>query len=194
MKKYYFISIILLLIASFYLVTTNRQLRKENKQLNADRAAFLSSNEFYITENEKQAASVLKLTLDCDELRQKNSKLVQYAEDLGIKLKRIESAHTTATEDNIKVVTILKDTVINKVENVVAKKIEWNDAWTNINGIINKDSINLDIEIRDTIFTIVHKVPHKFWFIKWGCKAIRQEVVSTNPHTKLTYNEYIELK
>ncbi|WP_353739197.1 DUF6549 family protein, partial [Muribaculum intestinale] len=54
--------------------------------------------------------------------------------------------------------------------------------------------VELDVVSCDTIKQIIHRVPKKFWFIKWGCKAIRQEVVSTNPHTKITYTEYIELK
>ena len=46
----------------------------------------------------------------------------------------------------------------------------------------------------DTIKQIVHRVPKKFLFIKYGTKGIKQEVVSKNPHTKIVFTEYRELK
>ena len=33
---------------------------------------------------------------------------------------------------------------------------------------------------------------HRHRFIRWGTKAIRQEVVSSNPHTQIVYTEYIQ--
>ena len=38
------------------------------------------------------------------------------------------------------------------------------------------------------------KISQLWLFFRWGTKAIRQEVVSSNPHTKIVYSEYIELK
>jgi len=35
-------------------------------------------------------------------------------------------------------------------------------------------------------------LPRRFLFIRYGTKAIRQEMVSSNPHTQLVYTEYIE--
>lgn len=46
----------------------------------------------------------------------------------------------------------------------------------------------------DTLDQAVHRVPHRFWFIKWGTKAIRQDIVCRNPYSQITYSEYIELK
>ena len=45
-----------------------------------------------------------------------------------------------------------------------------------------------------SLFQVVHRVPKQWLFFRWGTKAIRQEVVSSNPHTKIVYSEYIELK
>jgi len=46
----------------------------------------------------------------------------------------------------------------------------------------------------DTLRQIVHRVPRRFLFIRWGTKAIRQEIVSTNPHTRIVYTEYIDMR
>ena len=74
------------------------------------------------------------------------------------------------------------------------KMFKWSDAWVDVAGEIRGRDVSLDVVSNDTIRQIIHRVPKKFWFIKWGTKAIRQEVVSSNPHTKITYTEYIELK
>lgn len=37
------------------------------------------------------------------------------------------------------------------------------------------------------------RVSQRFLFIRWGTKAIRQEVVSSNPHTRIVYTDYIKL-
>ena len=47
---------------------------------------------------------------------------------------------------------------------------------------------------RDTLVQVVHRVPRQWLFFKWGTKGIRQEIMSKNPHTEITYAEYIELK
>ncbi|MFR4044610.1 MAG: DUF6549 family protein [Odoribacter splanchnicus] len=40
----------------------------------------------------------------------------------------------------------------------------------------------------------MHRVPRRLWFIRWGTKAIRQEIISRNPYSRIAYTEYIELK
>ena len=63
-----------------------------------------------------------------------------------------------------------------------------------MNGVLDGDTFSAKIESVDTLQQVVHRIPKKFLFIKWGTKAIRQEVVSSNPHSKIVYTEYIELK
>ena len=60
--------------------------------------------------------------------------------------------------------------------------------------MIRADSVSCRVVSVDTLQQIVHRVPRRFLFIRWGTKAIRQEVVSSNPHTNIVYTEYIELK
>ena len=78
---------------------------------------------------------------------------------------------------------------------LVLPAIKWKDPWVNVDGIIKPDStVDLSIQSVDTLFQVVHRVPKKFLFIRYGTKAIRQEITSSNPHTKIVYSEYIELK
>lgn len=52
----------------------------------------------------------------------------------------------------------------------------------------------LPIESRDTLRQIVHRIPRRFLFIRWGTKALRQEIISSNPHTRIVYSEYIRIE
>lgn len=169
--------------------------RSEKDRFKANQTALLSQIDYWSTENEKSAADVLKLSLTVDELRNANAQLVKTADELNIKLKRIQSASTTATNTEVKVITQVRDSVVYRDSVVIpVKAFDWTDPWVYVSGVIERDSVDLSVSSVDTLTTIVRKVPHKFWFIKWGCKAIRQTVVSANPHTKIMYNEYIEVK
>ena len=184
--------LVLFLIAS---VVALRKARAEKERLEANQTALLSQVEYYTTKNGKSAADVRKLTLTVDELKQYNATLKKTADDLGIKLKRVQSASTTGVRTEVKFITQVRDSIVYRDSIITPIKVfSWRDAWTDVHGTIEKDSVDLSVQSVDTLTTIVHKVPHKFWFIKWGCKAIKQTVVSSNPHAKITYTEYIEVK
>ncbi len=171
------------------------QLQGERDTYKANQAALLSKVEYYKAESGKSAASVARLQLTNDELVENYTLLKKTAEELGIKVNRMQSASTTATQTNVRIITQVRDSIIYRDRHIDSiKYFVWADPWIAVDGNIRKDSVDLNVESRDTLIQIVHRVPHKFWFIKWGTKAIRQEVVSTNPHTAITYNEYIELK
>lgn len=184
--------LVLFLIAS---VVALRKARAEKERLEANQTALLSQVEYYTTKNGKSTADVRKLTLTVDELKRYNATLKKTADDLGIKLKRVQSASTTGVRTEVKFITQVRDSIVYRDSIIVpVKAFTWRDPWTDVVGVIERDSVDLSVQSVDTLTTIVHKIPHKFWFIKWGCKAIKQTVVSSNPHTKITYTEYIEVK
>ena len=184
--------LVLFLIAS---VVALRKARAEKERLEANQTALLSQVEYYSTKNGTSAADVRKLTLTVDELKRYNATLKKTADDLGIKLKRVQSASTTGVRTEVKFITQVRDSIVYRDSIIVpVKAFTWRDPWTDVQGVIERDSVDLSVQSVDTLTTIVHKIPHKFWFIKWGCKAIKQTVVSSNPHTKITYTEYIEVK
>ena len=67
------------------------------------------------------------------------------------------------------------------------QRISWSDPWVSLRGTMEADSFHAHIEIRDTLQMIIHRVPKKFLFFRYGTKAVRMEVVSQNPHTRLSY-------
>lgn len=177
------------------LSVTLRKTTQERERYKANQAALLGQVEYYQTENGKNAASVQKLTLTYDELKANYDVVCNTAKELGVKVKRLESASTTETKTEVRIVTEVRDSIVyrdGRIDSLLA--FRWHDPWVNVDGAIRRDSVDMNISSTDTIVQIVHRVPHKWWFIKWGTKAIRQEVVSTNPHTKITYTELIDLK
>lgn len=195
MKKALYTTIVVLAALLIAHIVTLRKVRAEKERLEANQTALLSQVEYWTTKSGKSAADVRKLTLTVDELKQANATLKKTADDLGIKLKRVQSASTTGVKTEVKLITQVRDSIVYRDSIIVpVKAFDWRDAWVSVSGVIERDSVDVSVTSVDTLTTIVHKIPHKFWFIKWGCKAIKQTVVSSNPHTKITYNEYIEVK
>ena len=195
MKRYLLGALIIALIALGLSVKRCQGLKEEKNRLSDNQRSLLSSIEFYRTADSLSAASVEKLTFTKKELELYNAKLVTTINDLGVKIKRLESASSTVTKTEVIVSVPIIDTVIIKEQQpMLAQKFEWRDSWVSVLGIIEDKQVNCNVQSVDTLVQVVHRVPRKFWFIKWGTKAIRQEVISKNPHSEIIYTEYIELK
>ncbi len=195
MNRWVTIALVVLVCLCSALYIRNKVLRDDNDRLTANQTALMQKANYYKTEAGKSAASVQKLELTNSELKDNYKRVCQTAEELGIKVKRLQAASTTATETEVKVITQVRDSIVYRNGAVdTLKTFAWHDAWVNILGELKGREVSLNVASQDTIVQIVHRVPKKFLFFRWGCKAIRQEIVSTNPHTKITYTEYIELK
>lgn len=191
------ISIYLIGILSLAVVTLYWQLDKtitEKQRLSNNQEALLSDMDHYKTESGKNAASVQKLELTKSELEKYNVDLKETISDLNLKINRIQAAATTATQSNYKIKTVVKDSIVYRDVPVKLQRIDFRDPYIDLTGTIDSGTFSGDITTRDTLVQIIHRVPKKFLFIKYGTKAIRQEVVSKNPYSKIVYTEYIELK
>ena len=164
---------------------------REAERLDNNQTALMEQIIHYRTDLDKSAASVRALQLRCEEYRRLRAEDLRRIRDLGIKLQRIESTATTATRSEIEMAAPLRDTVI---LHDTLRVFEWRDPWVRVDGVVHQDSVECRIESIDTLRQVVHRVPRKLLFIRYGTKAIRQEITSSNPHTQIIYSEYIELK
>lgn len=197
MNKYLIIICAVLGIACATLWGVNGRLKTEKERLAGNQQALLEKAEYYETEAGKSAASVQRLQLSHSELEDNYSQVCKVADDLRIKLKRMEAATTTQTKTEVEVEATVKDSVVRRDDTLPPLKlqtIEWKDPWVSVTGELAGKNLKLNISSVDTLTQIVWRVPKRFWFIKYGTKAIRQEIVSSNPHTKIVYSEYIELE
>ena len=169
--------------------------RKEKNRLESNQESLFQAVRKYKVSDSLNAASVERLTLTKYELERHRSDLVNTVEALNIKLKRVNSTSLTATSTSQTITTPIIDTVfISNTDTVEVKCIDYYDKWLTLNGCIDKDVFTGKFQAIDTIVQVVHRVPKQWWFIKYGTKAIRQEVVSKSPHTSIEYTEYIELR
>lgn len=194
--------------------------RAERRRVQSNNEVLTDSVEFYRTESGKHAASRQVLELRASEMERYNAQLTAQVRELRIKVRRLEAAATTATRTEVQITAPLEpagpqptawekygagvrraadsvkaalDREFSGLPKVPEAKIfRWADRHVSVDGIIRADSVSCQVVSIDTLQQIVHRVPRRFLFIRWGTKAIRQEVVSSNPHTRITYTEYIE--
>ena len=202
MKKYlilYALAVTLLLAGSL------RRYRTETHRLGQNQHALLSQIEQYRTRAGEAAASAEVLQLCCREFERLRAGDAERIRQLGIRLRRVEAAATLATATEIDVQAPLRDSIVRRDFSALCdsgrmvsavrfdsvRLFRWRDPWVTVEGRIRGDSVTCRIESVDTLRQIVHRVPRRFLFIRFGTKAVRQEIVSSNPHTRIVYAEYV---
>lgn len=189
--------VVIILLAFIFLWNLYRSARKECERLAANQRTLLSDVDFYRTRDSLSAAGVERLTLSNREFRRHAEELERTVEDLQLKVRRLQAASRTAVTTAYPVEARLRDTVIVRDTVAVAdtlSRLYYTNPWVTLDGVIAGNLFRGRIESRDTLIQIVHRVPRRFWFIRWGTKAVRQEVTTRNPYSRITYTEYIELK
>lgn len=177
----------------------SRRHLNEERRLNANIRALNSSVAFYRDRHDRQCADTEVLRLRCAEFERLRAEDARQLREAGIRLRRLEALSTTRTASRTEVRTPLRDTVVVTRRDTVflrdtLRLFRWHDAWVTIEGAIDKDSVRCRIESVDTLRQTVHRIPRRFLFIRWGTKALRQQIVSTNPHTRIVGAEYIRIE
>lgn len=163
----------------------------ETCRLERNQEALLSDIETFKTETERWAASAEVLELEVKELRRARQNDVKKIRELGIRLKDAERYAKSITQNRGGATLPLRDTII---MHDTVQMFSSQHGHTELHGIIRSDSLSYTFESIDTIYQVVHRVPHRFLFFRFGTKAIHQTVWSSNPDTKVVYSEYIEFK
>ena len=168
-----------------------RSEHRERRRLEANQHSLLTDIQFYRTRDSLSAAGVERLTLSNREFREYAGELEKTVNALQLKVHRLQSASRTAVETHYPVTVRLRDTVVLRDTLTVAdtlRHLHYETPWLMLDGAVCGDLFRGDVLSRDTL------VPRRFWFIRWGTKAIRQEVTTRNPYSRITYTEYLELK
>ena len=185
--------IVLLFVATSILITllaATLNLWQDNRRLRNNQHALQQGITFYRTKANNYAASVEALSLELDEFRHLHASDAKTIRQLKIRLRDIESFARSITSTTIRDTLILRDTIILSQPLLYASTTDHHNT---ISATLQSDTLTLSLSSIDTLHQIIHRVPRRFWFIRYGTKAIRQEVWSSNPNTQLIYTEYIEL-
>lgn len=196
MQKYL---ILYAVVATALLVIVFRHYRGENQRLTQNQTALLSDIEHYRTRLGQEAASTQALRLRCAEFEELRAADAEQIRQLGIRLRRLEAVGKNIVQTDMTVRTPLRDTAVVRRHEAppvrdTARSFRWKDPWVTIEGVVGRDSVRCRIRSIDTLRQVIHRVPRRFLFIRWGTKALRQEIVSSNPHTQIVYTEYVKIE
>ena len=196
MKKYLFLYAV---AVTALLVYGYGRYRRENRRLTQNQHALAAGIERYRTRLGQEAASVQALRLRCAEFEELRAADAAEILRLGIKLRRLEAAALTATATKVEIRTPVRDTVVVRLRDTLVVRdtlrlFRWRDAWVRVEGAVTADSVLCRVESTDTLRQVVHRIPRRFLFIRWGTKALRQEIVPSNPHTRIVYSEYVKIE
>lgn len=210
MKKYLLLYAV---IATALLVAHHRRYRVETRRLTQNQHALAAEVEHFRTRLGEEAAAAQVLRLRCSEFELLRADDARRIRALGLKIKRLEAAATSVAATSVTFRTPLYDTVIRRDTAAIrphlpraavaalrtaptanARRFRWHDPWVRVEGVICANSVACRIESVDTLRQIVHRIPRRFLFIRWGTKAIRQQIASSNPHTRIVYTEYVKFE
>lgn len=200
MKK---LLIIYSIVTTLLLIGVMRILRNENNRLKNNQTALAQKIEHYKSALGEEVASAHILRLKCGEYEDLRKADAERIKSLGIKIRRLESAAKSIATTEVDAHTRIRDTIVLRdtirlYDTVrytdTLRRFRWNDPWVEIEGEIDGDDVHCNIHSIDTLHQIVHRIPRRFLFIRYGTKAIRQDIFSTNPHTRIAYTEYVEFE
>ena len=222
MKKYLFLALLIMGGLLWLQTARLRSEKRERRRLESNQTALMSDVEIYRTKAGKAAASNMVLNLRVSELERLRAAGVNMTcreeqtdrrfagmtfvltgalekftrEEAGEMIERRggKAASSVSKKTTYVVAAAVRETPAGAVIIDSMQTFRWRDPWVTVEGLIERDSVACRVESTDTLRQVVHRVPRRFLFIRWGTKAIRQEVVSSNPHTRIVYTDYIELK
>ena len=142
------------------------------------------------TKDSLSAAKNATLNLKISELERYRINDINQINQLKKKNEELNNLIKNSSKTEIKIITQLKDTVIYKD---TVKYFNWNDNWVSVKGLIQKDTVDLNISNSDSLVISVATKYKRFLGFLWKTKKIKDQnvyVVSKNPHTTITNIEY----
>lgn len=169
--------------------------KRERIRLEANQSALLEREREYIIRDSLNAVSIGVLTLKAADFERHFADMKAMAQDMGVRIKRIENISRNALKSDYEILTPVRDTivVIDSTQAVKGLSLAYRDPWIELDGTIIENMFKGRITTYDTLTQVVHRVPKRFLFLKFGTKELRQEIVSSNPNTRLTYNQSINI-
>ena len=192
-----FLIYLLMLVALFISIIAGIRQHGELQRLRKNQQILLSPSpmQSYRTPDGKSVATTEALTLKISELRDTNDSLLCLTRELGLRNRRLQQVTQTASHTDAAITTIVHDSIVYVEQSPdTLRCLSYADPWITVNGCVKADTFSGHLSSLDTLDLIVHRVPRRFLFFRYGCKAIQLDVVSHNPYSTITHARYIQLK
>jgi len=171
-------------------------IKKDRDSYRQTAYTLLGDIDSYQTKDSLNAVSVGEMQLKISELNKYRSEDVKLIESLKVDKKRLKQITTAQIQTIYELKGIVVDSIY--IDNYIIDTLHCitiSDKWFDMSGCIDANSKFVGrFENRDSLLYVEHIIPKKFWFIKWGVKERRQEIVSRNPNTKITGAEFVTIK
>lgn len=189
------VAVLALFAALAFSMYRGANLRYKANRLESNQEALMEGVRQYKVRDSLSAASVRVLEVERDELRRSFADMAALAEDAQIKLRRVESLAQASVNLEHQFTTPARDTLFVR-DSVLVSAIALYHRTPHIEllGMIEQGEFAGTIRTFDTLTQIVHRVPRKFLFIRYGTKELRQEVISSNPDATIEYARYLKVK
>ena len=178
-------------------VRSCRSLQVDRKRLLQNQSVLLHNGQVEIgqTRDGRSRASVPAVTLRPREFANGADALPRVARSMGVRPSRVRSAATivAVTSASVAAPSSSASGVAGDTVSRLSSPLAWSDPWLTLSASIRRDSVSVTFQSSDTLDIVVHRVPRRFLFFRFGCKGVRMDVSSRNPHTRLVYARYYQL-
>lgn len=204
MKKYLIIAAIALAVAAVVTIWVQRsrinQLTGERDKYRTNTETLLQDVSRYQTKDSLNAAKVGVLELKLSEFERYRASDAELIKTLQTKNRELEAVTTAQMETITKLRGTVRDSVVylpGDTVTTVLRCIEYSDKWVDFDGCIKNNTFSGKIITRDSLL-ITETVQYKRWLgFLWKTKRIKNrefDIVSKNPHTKITGFEVITIE
>lgn len=199
MRSGIYVVVVVLAVGLFFTGKQAKQLQRERVRLESNQTSLLQEQSNYRLRDSLNALSIRGLSLQVSEFKEYFGELNALVKDMGIRVRRVEKVSQNAIESRYDIEAPVVDTIIRVKEAdttsvKLAQRITHRTPHINLEGVVLDSKFYGKITTYDTLTQIVHRVPRRFLFFRFGTKEIRQEIVSSNPHSKIVYSKSIELR
>lgn len=204
MKKYLIIAAIALAVSAVVTIWVQRSrintLTGERDKYRTNTETLLQEVSRYQTKDSLNAAKVGVLELKLSEFEKYRASDAELIKTLQTKNRDLERVTTTQMETINELRATVRDSVVylpGDTVTTVLRCIEYSDKWVDFDGCIKNNTFSGKIITRDSLL-ITETVQYKRWLgFLWKTKRIKNrefDIVSKNPHTKITGFEVITIE
>lgn len=204
MKKYLIWAAIAMVVAAVATIWVQRtkieKLTDERNRYRGNTETLLQDVETYKTKDSLNAAKVGVLELKLSEFEKYRASDAELIKTLQTKNRELERVTTTQMETINELRATVRDSIVylpGDTVTTVVRCIEYSDKWVDFDGCIKNNTFSGKIITRDSLL-ITETVQYKRWLgFLWKTKRIKNrefDIVSKNPHTKITGFEVITIE
>lgn len=204
MKKYLIWAAIAMVVAAVATIWVQRtkieKLTDERNRYRGNTETLLQDVETYKTKDSLNAAKVGVLELKLSEFEKYRASDAELIKTLQTKNRELERVTTTQMETINELRGTVRDSIVylpGDTVTTVVRCIEYSDKWVDFDGCIINNTFSGKIITRDSLL-ITETLQYKRWLgFLWKTKRIKNrefDIVSKNPHTKITGFEVITIE